>query len=146
MDLAAIVISVVAVSVSFWSAFRAADRDRRAADAAVTGDLYQILRTIRDAAWQYAKPVGGGADEHLVTLHFALLELRDTLPRINNARLATDSKGIFEHPASGVPLGIDPPRFNGAFMGPDYVASVAELATLADGAIQQCQAIRRGVT
>lgn len=145
MAVVAVVISALALVLGVVNAVMGLRQRSREADAAVTADLYPVLRTIRDAAWQYAKPLGGGGDEHLVTLHYALNDLADLRPAIRNRELERSVGEVLVHPAAALPLSIDPPRFMGAFMGDDGAAEMHALATLVNDVVEACQRLRRGV-
>lgn len=140
----ALVVSVIALVVSIYNAISAKRQRTRQEDAAVTGDLYPVLRTIRDAAWEFGKPLGGQQNQHLVTLHNAVTDLIDLRPAVRNVALGNHIDRLLSYEAVGLVMSIDPARFVGAGFGEGTVVGFADLARDAHSAVQLCQGLRRG--
>jgi hypothetical protein len=140
------VISLIALGISTIGTTSSLRQRRRQEDAAVTGDLYPVLRSVRDSAWQYWKPLGGQQNDDLIALHNALLDLADLHPAVRDGELRQQVVRILGNDAAGMALSIDPRRFMGAFFGQEIYSQLDDLIKLADAAIQRCQALRRGAT
>lgn len=138
------VISLIALGVSSSTLLATLRQRRRQEDAAVTGDLYPVLRTVRDSAWQYWKPLGGQQNDDLITLHNALTDLIDLHPAIRDADLRSKVEGILGCKAAGMALSIDPRHFVGAVFGDEVYGWFDELIKKAEVAVQRCQVLRRG--
>jgi hypothetical protein len=140
----AVTIALVALVLGVFNAVTGARQRVRQEDAAVTGDLYPILRVLRDAGWQYAKPLGGQRNEDLVTLHYALIDLRDLRPAVRDKLLRDQVDALLQHDVAGLAMSIDPPRFVGATFGGDMLGSFHDFAKHAHDAVERCQGLRRG--
>lgn len=112
--------------------------------AAITSDLYPVLRSLRDAAWQFAKPLGGQGADSLIAVHYALVDLSDLMPAIHDAELKALAQELLDSEAAATALGIDPPRFM-MLMG-DLSGPFDDFASTADRAVKRCQQLRRGVS
>lgn len=146
MEWAALAISFLALILGLINAAVSAVQRSREGDAAVTGDMYPVLRALRDSAWQYAKPLGGQGNDDLVAMHYALIDLHDLQPAIRNKELRERVEALLTHDAARLALSIDPPRFMGAMFGDEALGWVHDFAVEAESAVQRCQALRRGAS
>lgn len=119
-------------------------QQRRQGAAAVTTDLYPVLRQIRDGAWQWAKPLGGRNPDHVIAVHNGLIDLNDLTPAIADRTLARRCQELLDHDVAGVAMSIDPPRFNNMAGGEELVRLFADFGQQAHQAVEQCQRLRRG--
>ena len=142
----ALIISVAALAVGLVNAIASARQRSRQEDAAVTGDLYPILRGLRDSAGQYAKPLGGQGNADLVAMHYGLIDLNDLRPAIRDKSLLKQVVALLEHDAADLAMSIDPPRFEGATFTDDALNSFRQFAEAAQAAVGRCQSLRRGAT
>lgn len=140
------VISLIALALGAANAVQATRQRSRQENAAVTGDIYPVLRTLRDASCQYSKPLGGQRSEDLVTLHYAIIDLSDLASAINDKQLRDLVTSLIEHPVTSIVLMIDPPRFESLYLRDRDIALFLDLAKKAAMAIARCQQLRRGVS
>ena len=139
-------ISLIALVVSAIGTTSSLRQRRREESAAVTADLYPVLRSVRDSAWQYWKPLGGQQNDDVIALHNALLDLADLFPAIKDEELSKQLEAILANNAAGMALSIDPRRFRGLHFGDAVYGCLDDIIKQADEAIQRCQALRRGAT
>lgn len=140
------VISLFALALGVANTVQATRQRSRQENAAVTGDIYPVLRTLRDASYQYSKPLGGQRYEHLVTLHYAVIDLSDLASAINDKQLRDLVTSLIEHEVTSIVLMIDPPRFEGLYLKDRDIALFLDLLRRAAKAIERCQQLRRGIT
>jgi len=142
----AILISLGALALGVVNALISSRQRSRQQDSAVTGDLYPVLRNLRDAGWQYAKPLGGQSLDDLVILHYALIDLLDLRPAIQEEELRQRVDELLEHDAASLALSIDPPRLVTVGFPEDTLAGFHDFAERAQMAVERCQSLRRGAT
>ena len=117
---------------------------RRQEDAAVTGDLYPVLRTLRDSGWHYGKPLGGQQNDDLISLNAGLVDLADLYPAIQDRKLREAVKVLLDHDAAQFALSIDPRTFDSAGFTAEALTWFTDFANQAQTAVQRCQELRRG--
>jgi hypothetical protein len=139
-----VIIAATALVVSAGTALFTVRQRRRQESAAVTTDLYPVLRQLRDSAWQWAKPLGGMGPDHVIAVHNGLIDLVDLTPAIADRTLAQRCRKLLEHDVAGVALSIDPPRFHNLVGGGELVKSFTDFAQQAHQAVERCQSLRRG--
>lgn len=139
-----LVLSVVAVLVSLLTAWAAHRQRHRQERAAVTANLYPVLRALRDNAQQFGKPLGGGTNEQLIGVHYAVIDLSDLTPAISDGQLKGDCEALLAHPASDIAISIDPPRLASIMLADHAISEFNRLAEDAQEAVQRCQSLRRG--
>ena len=139
-----LVFSLAALGLGIANAVVAWRQRGRQEDAAVTGDLYPVLRTLRDSAWHYAKPLGGQQSDDLITLNAGLRDLADLYPAIRDSELREAVQALLEHDVAGIALSIDPRRFISAGVVDEALGWFSDFANLAQTAVSRCQALRRG--
>lgn len=137
-------LSIVALLVSLANAWIAQRLRQRQERAAVTADLYPVLRALRDNAQQFGKPLGGKQNEHLIALHYNVIDLNDLTPAIADKALRQECEALLRHPAVQTALLIDPPRFVGVMLADSAVQEFSSLAQEAHSAVKRCQTLRRG--
>lgn len=138
-------IAAAALLVSTGTAVFTVRQRRRQEAAAVTADLYPVLRQLRDSAWQWGKPLGGQGSDHLIAVHNGLIDLADLTPAIADRTLAQRCRELLEHEVAGVAMSIDPARFMGLFVaGDELPIAFTEFAKRAGRAVERCQSLRRG--
>lgn len=141
-----LVISIIALAGSAIAGGFTLHQRRRQAAAAVTSDLYPILRGLRDSAWQWSKPLGGHGNDHLVAMHYGLVDLADLTPAVTDRALREACTELLDHPAAGMALSIDPPRFMGLTPVPPVDDLFVDFGKQAHAAVEKCQLLRRGTT
>ena len=145
MALASVLISSLAFLVSLYVAVANRRHRSRQEAAAVMGELYPILRSARDAAFNFGKPLGGGKADQIVTFHNALKDLADLRPAIHDVSLGELVDRLFQHQAVGFAMSIDPERFIGMALLDDGYVTFLDCSCDCARAIERCQELRRGI-
>lgn len=141
----ALVISAMSLLLSIAIAVVARRSVRRVERAAVVGDLYPVLRSLRDAAWEYGKVLGGQSPQALMALNAAVRDLIDLHPAIEDEELAAILQDVLQSDAVSLALTIDPARFVGAAMADEVLRDFVRVSQRGQDAIHRTQALRRGV-
>lgn len=139
------VIALTALGVSLYTAVAGARQRKRQDAAALTGDLYPILRDLREATFAYGKPLGGENPQALISINRFATDLIDFYPTIyaEDLRLAVEER--LQNPAIGTALAIDPDRFHCMVTTDELLAEFLVASHVSDKALQRCQALRRRI-
>lgn len=145
LSLVGSITGLIGLAVSIASYLSSRRTRRRQEDAALSGELYPVLRALRDHAWEYAKPLGGQKKEDLVALLYALIDLLDLSHAVESDELANQVKELLEHDVASIVLSIDPPRFEGLWLVESAMVAFDDFTRRAAEALVHCQRLRRGV-
>lgn len=111
----------------------------------MTSELYPVLRSARDASFNYGNPLGGSSPSHLITFHNAIKDLTDIRPAIHDDELQKLVDAVLNHPASGIAGGVDPERFIAIVLPNSTQDYFIECAQACATALERCQSLRKGV-
>lgn len=139
------VIALVALEVAIYTVVTGGRQRRRQEVAALTGDLYPILRDLREAAFAYGKPLGGENPQALISINRFSRDLIDFHPGIYDEDLRLSVEELLGNSAIGAAPSIDPDRFMGMVASDHLLNEFLVASKLSDKALQRCQSLRQRV-